>query len=129
MLCSISEGSDVAKFFNLGRDAFLISPCPNEGADSERRQAKSMNLFSSRNSAMIKSPNLIISFAHFASFVRDKGASAQADRFLRATGEAVLERVGSQPLWVSTSGAGVYWLHLRLDSYPKYYTYAPYRNV
>ena len=64
--------------------------------------------------------------------MRDKGASAQADRFLRAAGEAVLERVGSGrmlPLWVSTSGAGVYWLHLRLDSFPKYYTHAPYRNT
>ena len=26
-----------------------------------------------------------------------------------------------QKLWVSTSGLGVFWLHLRLDSYPKYY--------
>ena len=81
------------------------------------------------NSASINLPTQNFSFAHFASFVRDMGARAQADRFLRATGEAVLEQVGSQPLWVSTSGAGVYWLHLRLDSYPKYYTYAPYRNV
>ena len=68
------------------------------------------------------------SFAHFASFVRDRGASAQADRFLRATGAAVLERLGTRPLWVSTSGVGGYWLHLRLDSDPKYYTYSPYRN-
>ena len=71
---------------------------------------------------------MLFSFAHLASFVRDGGASAQADRFLRATGEAVLERLGTRPLWVSTSGAGVYWLHLRLDSDPKYYTYSPYRN-
>ena len=71
---------------------------------------------------------MLFSFAHLASFVRDEGASAQADRFLRATGEAVQERLGTRPLWVSTSGAGVYRLHLRLDSDPKYYTYAPYRN-
>ena len=32
-------------------------------------------------------------------------------------------------LWVSTSGLGVYWLHVRLDSYPKYYQHAPYKNA
>ena len=128
MLCSISEGSDVAKFFNLGRDAFLISPCPNERADSEQRRVNERDHLLQLEFRVDQFEQLIFSFAHFASFVRDKGASAQADRFLRATGEAVLERVGSRPLWVSTSGAGVYWLHLRLDSHPKYYTYSPYRN-
>ncbi len=70
------------------------------------------------------------SFAHFASYVRDDALrySGQTDHFLRAVGKAVLDTVGPSKLWVSTSGAGVYWLHLRLDSYPKYYTYSPYRG-
>jgi hypothetical protein len=28
--------------------------------------------------------------------------------------------------WISTSGLGVPWVHVRLDSYPKYYQYRPY---
>jgi hypothetical protein len=31
------------------------------------------------------------------------------------------------PVWLSTSGMGVAWLHVRLDQRPKYYTYAPYK--
>ena len=36
--------------------------------------------------------------------------------------------LSDQPLWVSTCGLGVYWLHVRLDSFPKYYRYAPYQT-
>jgi len=30
--------------------------------------------------------------------------------------------------WLSTSGLGIAWLHVRLDERPKYYTHAPYRS-
>ncbi|MDF9799652.1 hypothetical protein OKW21_004915 [Catalinimonas alkaloidigena] len=30
---------------------------------------------------------------------------------------------------MSTSGLGVYWLHIRLDSRPKYYQFDPYRKL
>jgi hypothetical protein len=33
----------------------------------------------------------------------------------------------ANPEWLSTAGAGVSWLHVRLDDRPKYYGYAPYR--
>ena len=29
----------------------------------------------------------------------------------------------AKPVWLSTSGMGVAWLHFRLDQRPKYYTY------
>jgi hypothetical protein len=59
-----------------------------------------------------------------------------------AVGRAALARLGlgppphgglgsageDAPLWISTSGLGVYWLHVRLDARPKYYTYAPFRQ-
>jgi len=32
------------------------------------------------------------------------------------------------PVWVSTSGLGVPWLHVRLDQRPKYVTHRPYRR-
>ena len=38
-----------------------------------------------------------------------------------------LHRSPEETTWLSTSGLGVYWLHVRLDSYPKYYTYRPYK--
>jgi NADH:ubiquinone oxidoreductase subunit len=37
-------------------------------------------------------------------------------------------RVGEQPVWLSTAGMGVAWLHVRLDDRPKYYGYSPYRD-
>ena len=55
--------------------------------------------------------------------------------------KAFWSRVGSEALnhwrrrkegekvWMSTSGLGVYWLHLRFDSRPKYYTHQPYKNA
>jgi len=43
-------------------------------------------------------------------------------------GAALERQLGAQPVWLNTSGLGIYWLHIRLDSSPKYYTHAPYRN-
>lgn len=89
----------VVTFPNLGHDALLIVPRELAGRAHYR---------------------------HLAAFVR--GAPVDQQQALwAAVGRAVGERVGAAPLWVSTSGLGVYWLHIRLDSAPKYYTYAPYR--
>jgi hypothetical protein len=89
---------DVVRFDSLGRDAWLIAPCPGErGTD----------------------------FAHLASFVRT-ASPACASALWRAVGDAVAERVGTAPLWLSTAGLGVSWLHVRLDSRPKYYRHRPY---
>ena len=44
-------------------------------------------------------------------------------------GGAVQRRLGTKPVWLSTAGAGVSWLHVRLDDRPKYYGYAPYRQA
>ena len=38
-------------------------------------------------------------------------------------------RVGAAPVWLNTAGAGVPWLHARLDGGPKYYHHAPYRRA
>jgi hypothetical protein len=34
-----------------------------------------------------------------------------------------------KPVWLSTAGAGVSWLHVRLDDRPKYYGYRPYQEA
>jgi hypothetical protein len=68
-------------------------------------------------------------YAHLARFARG-APRAQVDEFLRIVGLTIArwwsER--AEPLWVSTSGLGVHWLHVRLDTRPKYYTYELYRT-
>lgn len=67
-------------------------------------------------------------YCHLARFVRAAPAQ-QRDAFWHAVADAVLERVQTRPVWLSTAGGGVPWLHVRLDDRPKYYAYAPYREV
>jgi hypothetical protein len=45
----------------------------------------------------------------------------------QAVGDALLARVAADPVWLSTAGLGVSWLHVRLDSRPKYYRHVPYK--
>jgi hypothetical protein len=67
-------------------------------------------------------------YPHLAAFTRSAPVERQHSLW-RAVGAAAEERLGDEPLWISTSGLGVFWLHVRLDSFPKYYTHAPYRDV
>jgi len=64
-------------------------------------------------------------YAHLAGFIRAAPVN-QIQAFWRVTAAAVMERLGEQPLWLSTSGLGVAWLHARLDSRPKYYQHRRY---
>lgn len=65
-------------------------------------------------------------YGHLAAFVRDAPRS-QVHSIWRVLGAQVQSRIGRKPLWVSTAGGGVAWLHVRLDARPKYYGYAPYK--
>ena len=88
----------IATFENLGGDALLVAPCAVAGKAE---------------------------FAHLADFVRMAPEDRQ-QAFWSRVGAALESRLSSvrddAPVWLSTSGLGVYWLHARLDSYPKYYT-------
>jgi hypothetical protein len=92
--------ADVVVFPNLGGDAVMVVPCP-VGAPS--------------------------AYGHLAAFVR-LAPEQQRHALWQAVGEAMARRIGTKPVWLSTAGAGVSWLHVRLDDRPKYYGYAPYRN-
>ena len=95
-----AAGEDVIVFPNLGGDAVLVVPCP-QGPEEN--------------------------YPHLAAFLR--GASEQQIRSLwRSTAREMLRMIGERPVWLSTAGGGVAWLHIRLDSRPKYYSYAPYRR-
>ena len=89
----------VIRFNNIDGDALLIVPCPN---------------------------NQTQQYAHLAAFLRAAPVT-QIREFWRLTADAVMGNLGAKPLWLSTSGLGVAWLHARLDSWPKYYQYRPYK--
>jgi hypothetical protein len=92
--------SGVVAFSNISGDALMIAPCP------------------------VADP---AAYGHLAAFVR--GAPLwQQDALWQLVGEAMARRMGTEPVWLSTAGAGVSWLHVRLDNRPKYYGYEPYRS-
>lgn len=91
----------VCVFANLGRDAVLIVPSPL--AESA-------------------------AYGHLAAFVR-LAPESQRHALWQAVGAAMMRRVSDKPVWLSTAGAGVSWLHVRLDDRPKYYGFAPYRRA
>ncbi len=95
-----SSDRDVVDFASLGRDAWLVVPCP------DNREAE---------------------YSHLAQFSRQAAKDRQFS-FWRHVGACVAQRIGDKPLWLSTSGLGVCWLHVRLDSRPKYYTFEAYRT-
>ncbi|MBI3866870.1 MAG: hypothetical protein HY290_33740, partial [Planctomycetia bacterium] len=91
----------VVAFPNLGNDAVLVVPSP-------------------------VGPSSV--YGHLASFIR--GAPVpQMHALWELVGSTMEHRVGATPVWLSTAGAGVPWLHVRLDNRPKYYGYKPYRNM
>lgn len=96
-----SQGDGVIAFPNLGKDAVLVVPCP-------------------------RAP--LATYPHLGAFVRGAPESQQ-HALWRAVGAALVERLSEQPIWLSTSGLGVYWVHIRLDSCPKYYTFRPYAQM
>jgi hypothetical protein len=91
----------VVEFPNLGNDALLIVPCPSGPASA---------------------------YTHLGSFVRE-APEPQQQALWEVVGAAMQQRLGTRPVWLSTAGAGVAWLHIRLDDRPKYYGFAPYRDA
>ena len=90
----------IVTFPNLGGDAQLIVPTPISEDEN---------------------------YPHFAKFIRN-APFEQKNQIWKILAEEYEKRLGDRPQWLSTSGLGVYWLHLRIDSRPKYYQYHPYRS-
>jgi hypothetical protein len=90
----------VVTFQNLAGDAILVAPCP---------KAEELDIY-----------------AHLASFLREAPAE-QCDQLWNCVASRMQNRISDRPVWLSTAGMGVAWLHVRLDDRPKYYGYAPYR--
>jgi hypothetical protein len=94
----LATSDTIVTFANLGGDAVLVAPTPAPGVDC----------------------------AHLAAFLRTADDDRRA-AFWRAAAMALRAALGQGPRWLSTAGLGVSWLHLRIDSRPKYYRYRPYR--
>jgi hypothetical protein len=89
---------DVIVFPNLGGDALLVVPVPREPMSA---------------------------CTHLAEFVRH-APGAQVRALWRTLSETAIRRISAEPVWLSTAGDAVAWLHLRLDTRPKYYHHRPY---
>ena len=97
---SAQAGASVVQFSNFSGDATLVVPCP-------------------------RGP--LSAYAQISTFARI-APDEQQHQLWTLVGAALERKLGTQPVWLSTSGLGVYWLHIRLDSRPKYYTHEPYRK-
>ena len=76
--------------------------------------------------SVLVAPSVSGDFPHLASFLRT-APDAQLQAFWTAVADAVDAWTG--PLYLSSSGLGVYWLHVRLDPRPKYFQHRPFRAV
>jgi hypothetical protein len=91
----LAPGTDVRWFTNFGGDAQLVVPCaPRPGSP----------------------------YGHLVAFLA-AAPEAQRDALWQVVGRLACEHLARSeaPLWVSTAGMAVSWLHVRLDLRPKYY--------
>ncbi len=95
------SSTDITVFDNLGGDARLIAPEPP--ADN-------------------------LNYSHIGVFA-ENAPMQQQHQLWQMVGRVTQSRISDQPLWLNTAGGGVAWLHVRLDSHPKYYRHRPYTNL
>ncbi|MBT32584.1 MAG: hypothetical protein CMO01_23225 [Thalassobius sp.] len=67
-------------------------------------------------------------YAHMADFVRN-APPKQIDEMWQLVAQEYGKLISKSPRWLSTAGLGVSWLHVRIDSTPKYYRYQPYKSL
>ena len=93
------------QFTNLGGTATLIAPQKADPTDDN------------------------ITYSHLAAFLRGASEEQVVDvwKMVASTYLQILQtRAPDKPVWLSTAGRGVPWLHLRFDDVPKYYQYSPF---
>lgn len=119
----VESDNQVIAFPNLGRDALLVVPCPPQHTAS-RHHSKGGD-------------GQLDHFAHLATFLRQASFEHRSNLW-RVVAEQLLASLTpqdplavahEQQLWLSTSGLGVSWLHVRIDRVPKYYNYREYKKI
>ena len=91
-------------FANIGQTATLVAPLPLDETGKN-------------------------SYGHLANFLR-QASDAQITGVWQTVALAYQDALQAQsprPVWLSTAGTGVRWLHFRLDQRPKYYHHKPFR--
>jgi len=96
-----ANNNSIISFTNLGGDAQLVVPCPSSTTSE---------------------------YPHLAEFLRN-APDEQVEALWQQVGLQAEKTVNDKNIWISTAGAGVAWLHVRFDAFPKYYSYAPYRKL
>jgi hypothetical protein len=96
-----SANHGIVAFPNLGHDAILVVPSPY------------------RDNA---------NYSGLADFFREAPIDQQRALW-KVTAQQVKLNLSEKPTWVSVAGGGISWLHIRLDSRPKYYRYMPYNDT
>lgn len=91
---------EIVTFPNLGGDAIMVVPRPLAESSA---------------------------YGHLAAFVR-LAPDNQKHKLWQAVSAAMMQRISTKPVWLSTAGAGVSWLHVRIDDRPKYFGFGPYRQ-
>jgi len=100
-----AEGGGAVAFANIRGDATLCAPVPAPGTPDD-------------------------TYVHFKSFLAD-APPEQVQELLTCVGNTMAAALEESPAprWLSTHGHGVSWLHVRIDSVPKYYTMAPFKSM
>ncbi len=93
-----SKENPVVDFPNLSGDAHLVVPCPLAKESC---------------------------YTHIACFTQNAPMSQQLALWQKVGATAAV-RLSEKPMWISTAGMGIYWLHVRFDSRPKYYRHREY---
>lgn len=98
---SKNPNQGIVTFLNLGGDATLIVPSP------VRHNAN---------------------YSSMANFFSEAPIEQQ-EAIWKVTANELKRLISDKPIWTSVAGGGVAWLHIRLDSRPKYYRYTEYVHI
>lgn len=93
--------ASIVSFLSLGKDCQLVVPGPHDKATD---------------------------YTHLLTFLRTASAE-QKGAFWQAISQQLQGRLSANPLYLSTHGMGVPWLHVRLDEQPKYYGDEKYKSL
>lgn len=92
----------VTNFMNLGKNARLVVPTKQTDTPIYNHLCKFLN----------------------------QGNEEQIIALFQSIGKCILEEVEQgKTIWLSTAGLGVIWLHVRMDTVPKYYKTKAFRNA
>lgn len=67
-------------------------------------------------------------YAHLKAFLHG-APEPQVHQLWQCVARTARQGLSERPLWVSTAGGGVSWLHVRLECRAKYYAYRPYAQA